>query len=101
MNRDQRIERTNAALNLLIKGEAKFHTPNPIELAYARGETDEFVQATQIKSVTINAGDLVIFMNFRSNRDRQLSYALTNLQPTFLGNLVTLTEYDPKLLVNN
>jgi len=100
MDRDQRFERTQAAIDLLVHGNAAFTANNAtqgIELAYARGETDEFVQPTQIKPVTIKPGDCVIFMNFRSDRARQLSHALVQTIPELSGKLVTLTEYDATL----
>jgi 2,3-bisphosphoglycerate-independent phosphoglycerate mutase len=100
MDRDKREERTAAAVNLLTKGVAPFKAETAIaglEMAYTRGETDEFVQPTQIKAVTIQPDDVVIFMNFRSDRARQLSYALTSTNPKLVGELVTLTEYDPQL----
>lgn len=57
MDRDKRIERTQAAIDLLVHGSAAFTAQNAtqgIELAYARGETDEFVQPTQIKRLQLN-----------------------------------------------
>lgn len=100
MDRDNRTERTQATIDLLVHGKAAFSAENAIqglELAYARGETDEFVQATQIKSATIKPGDCVIFMNFRSDRARQLSHALIQAVPELYGKLITLTEYDAAL----
>jgi 2,3-bisphosphoglycerate-independent phosphoglycerate mutase len=100
MDRDKRVERTQAAVDLLVHGKAVFNAHNAIEaleLAYARGEADEFVQPTQIKPVTIQPGDCVIFMNFRSDRARQLSYGLLQAIPELSGKLITLTEYDAAL----
>ncbi len=98
MDRDKRTERTMAAFDLLAHGKSDFAADNALaglEIAYARGETDEFVQPTKIINTQIQNGDVVIFMNFRSDRARQLSHALSgNLQ---LGDFVTLTEYDPAL----
>jgi 2,3-bisphosphoglycerate-independent phosphoglycerate mutase len=98
MDRDKRTERTDAAINLLINGQAKYKANSALvalEDAYARGETDEFVQPTQITNDTIKANDVVVFMNFRADRARQLSYAL--LKTVQLGDFVTLTEYDKQL----
>lgn len=109
MDRDQRWERTQVAYELLTEGKAAFHAPTAeaaLEQAYQRGETDEFVQPTAIVSegeapVKISEGDVVIFMNYRADRARQLSYALTDLhfsgfpRASFcaLGAYVTLTHY--------
>src|SRR5205085_3700130 len=51
MDRDKRWDRIAAAYHLITEGEAKYHaetTQEGLALAYARGETDEFVQATSI-----------------------------------------------------
>lgn len=109
MDRDKRWERTARAYDLLTEGKAAHHATNALiglEQAYLRGETDEFVQPTTIHAddqppTTLQDGDAVVFMNFRSDRARQLTRALTqsafdgfyrHIKPT-LSNFVTLTEY--------
>lgn len=108
MDRDKRWERTQAAFNCLTLGEAPYHATTALQglqLAYDRGERDEFVSPTTIHEVnnppiTIQEGDLLIFMNFRADRARQLSHAF--LDPSFSGfvraahpqlELITLTDY--------
>lgn len=105
MDRDKRWERTQRAYDMLTLDETSFHAASAeigLEMAYARGETDEFVQATCIDpAVKIQDGDAVIFMNFRADRARQLTRAFTD--PAFngykrqvwpkLSRFVTLTEY--------
>ncbi len=84
MDRDKRWERTALAYRALVLGEG-LKAPDPVEAvreAYARGETDEFIKPTVIcvndKPVaTISDGDVVIFFNFRADRARQLTLALT------------------------
>ena len=109
MDRDQRWERTAKVYDLLTTGVSSFHASDALtalEIAYERGETDEFVQPTAIcapetQATTIQDGDAVFFMNFRSDRARQLSYAFANakfngferkFQPK-LSHFVTLTRY--------
>lgn len=109
MDRDNRWERTEQAYDLLTLGKADYQAVSAVaalEAAYARGETDEFVHATTIhaptqKPVTINDGDVVIFMNFRADRARQLTRALTadnfqnfsrQVHPK-IARFVSLTEY--------
>ncbi len=120
MDRDKRYDRTERVYKLLTEGRAEYYADTAIEAltqAYARGENDEFVAPTivsntniskvpnpslkQMVSGIIKDHDVVIFMNFRSDRARQLSYALTD--PEFKGfqrhivpklvAFVTLTEY--------
>lgn len=105
MDRDQRWERVQPAYELITDGVAPFSAPDALsglKAAYARGETDEFVKATVIgQPVRVNDGDAVVFMNFRSDRARQLTSALTD--PAFsgfarkrapqLGYYCTLTSY--------
>ncbi len=48
-----------------------------VRAAYERGETDEFVKPTLVgEKARIEAGDVVIFFNFRPDRARQLTQAL-------------------------
>lgn len=109
MDRDQRWERVCQAWDLVCDGRGEFEAPSAaagLEAAYARGEGDEFVKATAIVAaggtpVRIEDGDVVIFMNFRADRARQLTRAFC--EPDFagferarvpkLGGFVTLTDY--------
>ena len=87
MDRDQRWDRLQSAYELITDGVAPYTEPDALsglKAAYARGETDEFVKATAIgPPVRMNDGDAVVFMNFRSDRARQLTSALTD--PGFTG----------------
>jgi len=72
-----------------------------VDLAYDRGETDEFIQSTAIKApIKIKKGDVLIFMNYRADRARQITQAFTdeNFQGFSRGTFVPtqftcLTEY--------
>ncbi len=105
MDRDKRWERVQETYDLLTQGKAFYQAPDAIlglEMAYQRGEIDEFVKATTIGTPSIiQEGDSVIFMNFRADRAREISQAL--IDENFTGfsrdtwpkvNFVTLTEYD-------
>jgi 2,3-bisphosphoglycerate-independent phosphoglycerate mutase len=86
MDRDNRWDRVERAYNLLTRGEAPFHAPTAEQAladAYARNENDEFVQPTAIHDaaslpVKIEDGDVVVCMNFRADRVRQLTRAFVN-----------------------
>lgn len=109
MDRDKRWDRTEKAYHLLTTGKAEYQYASAHEAllaAYARGETDEFVNPTHIiannnEIITLNEGDVLIFMNYRTDRTRQLCHALVDKNFTgFIRNacpqlaeLVTLTEY--------
>jgi len=109
MDRDNRWDRVQAAYELLTEARAEFHSASvedALNAAYARGEDDEFVKATVVAGpgeapVHFEDGDTLIYMNFRSDRARQLTRALSDpqfngfvrrVQPA-LGDFVTLTEY--------
>ena len=85
MDRDRRWERIEQAYRLLAEGVAPFRAgdaPGSLDLAYARGETDEFVQPTVVAPAgepvpRLRPEDAVVFMNFRADRARQLTRALT------------------------
>src|SRR5690606_18334607 len=91
MDRDQRWDRVEAAYDLIVDGKAQFTAADALaglKAAYARGETDEFVKATAIvpagaAPARIGDGDTAVFMNFRSDRARQMTAALTD--PAFAG----------------
>ncbi len=106
MDRDSRWERLRPAYDLLTQGKSAQRAATAVEglrAAYARGESDEFVQATAIGAgaARMEDGDAVVFMNFRADRARQLTRALTD--PGFngfarerfpkLGYFCTLTSY--------
>ncbi len=113
MDRDNRWERTQIAYDLLTQGIADYHAASAteaLEHAYANGQKDEFVKPVNIyavgeKPILIEDGDVVIFMNFRADRARQLSYAFTQEKFTHfnrkvfpkLSLYVTLTEYAKNL----
>ncbi|GAB4124941.1 MAG: 2,3-bisphosphoglycerate-independent phosphoglycerate mutase [Sideroxydans sp.] len=82
MDRDNRWERVQAAYDLLTAGRAPFTAPDALsglQAAYARGENDEFVQATVIGDYPgMQDGDAVVFMNFRADRAREISRALND-----------------------
>ncbi len=113
MDRDKRHERVKLAYDAIVFGRASYHAPDGVsalEQAYERKETDEFVKPTLIikpgeKPISILDGDIAIYMNFRADRARALSVALTDNTfdgfdrenaPT-LGEFVSLTEYDKNI----
>ncbi|MBN2645735.1 MAG: 2,3-bisphosphoglycerate-independent phosphoglycerate mutase [Desulfuromonadaceae bacterium] len=109
MDRDQRWDRVEKTYQALTLGEGhRFATSaEAIETAYTNAQTDEFVEPCVIsdKNNRIEDGDGVIFFNFRADRAREISRALT--QPDFSGferpaapklaGYVCLTEYDESL----
>jgi len=111
MDRDNRWERVSKAYDLLTGVEAPFVAPDAqtaLQMAYDRGENDEFVQGTRIgEAVQIDDGDAIVFMNFRSDRARELTRAF--IEPRFdeferrrapqLAAYVTLTQYHEEFKV--
>jgi len=95
MDRDRRWDRTELAVKALVDGEAEFHAESgeaAVRAAYERGETDEFIKPTLVgEEARIRPGDSVIFFNFRPDRARQLTEALTKNVPDL--RITTLTEY--------
>ena len=109
MDRDQRWDRVQSAYDLITQGKAAYTVDSAVaglEAAYERGESDEFVKATAIvplgaAPVRMNDGDAVVFMNFRADRARQMTAALTDekfagfprAHRPRLGYFCTLTRY--------
>jgi 2,3-bisphosphoglycerate-independent phosphoglycerate mutase len=85
MDRDHRWDRIQQAYDLLVHGAAEHHfdtAPEAIRAAYERGETDEFITATTVgEEARIRPGDSVVAFNFRPDRMRQITLALT--EPDF------------------
>jgi len=79
MDRDARWERTERAYEALVCGTPSTET-GPVEAvraSYQRGVTDEFVEPVHFAGrPTIEAGDSVVFFNFRPDRARQLTQKL-------------------------
>lgn len=107
MDRDNRWERVKLAYDAMVKGfgiEAA-NAIEAIEESYKQGTTDEFIKPTVINEngkpiATIQDGDAVLCFNFRTDRCREITKALTqiafpdyNMHPLEL-NYTTMTEYD-------
>jgi len=82
MDRDNRWERVQPAYDMLTQGKAEFTAATAVEglqQAYARDENDEFVKCTVIgEAVAMQDGDVAVFMNFRADRAREMTRALTD-----------------------
>ena len=109
MDRDKRWDRVKSAYDLITHGKSE-HTANTaanaLSAAYERDENDEFVAATAIpdengNTINMEDGDVAIFMNFRPDRARELSYPYVQEdfsefdcgQKPKLADFVTTTEY--------
>lgn len=108
MDRDKRWERVKLAYDLLVNGlgEHSQNVINSIQNSYNNEITDEFIQPIvvtdeQLKpTITIADGDVVVFFNFRTDRGRELTEVLSQMDLPEFGmhkkNLyyVTMTNYD-------
>ncbi len=108
MDRDKRWERVKLAYDLIVNGEgAKASDPVvAMQASYLNDVTDEFVAPVIMVDTnnqplaTIEEDDVVIFFNFRTDRGRELTEALSqkdfheqNMHKLKLY-YVTLTNYD-------
>ncbi|WP_420388331.1 2,3-bisphosphoglycerate-independent phosphoglycerate mutase [Roseivirga sp.] len=107
MDRDNRWERVKLAYDAMVNGVGELSTDliNSIEASYSAGVTDEFIKpivsAEGGKAVaTIEEDDVVICFNFRTDRGRQITQALTQSDFPDFGmkklslKYVTMTNYD-------
>lgn len=111
MDRDQRWERVSKAYHLLVNGKGA-STENPLEAiqkSYDNQVTDEFIEPIVITKdneavATISEGDVIVFFNFRTDRGRQLTRALSQEDfpdydmHTLPLYYVTMTKYDDKFM---
>ena len=116
MDRDKRWERTEIGYDAIVHGVGE-RAPTAVaavERAYDRGENDEFVRPTVVDGIdgALRDGEAVIHLNFRADRARQLTHALS--EAAFTGfdraapdgrpapaalHVVTMTEYEAGLPV--
>ena len=109
MDRDHRWERIAQAYDAIVAGQGReaHDAPDAVEAAYGRGETDEFVAPTVVAGgAPLRDSDAVIFFNFRADRARELTNAITlaaprRMPPSFVrskpvqvSSFVCFTEYD-------
>lgn len=108
MDRDNRWERVKKAYDLMVHGvgEPSTNLARSIAQSYERDVTDEFVEPLVRTDdagrplAVIKDGDVVICFNFRTDRGREITIALTqhaipeyNMQPLNL-DYITMTPYD-------
>lgn len=108
MDRDNRWERVKLAYDAMVNGEG-VHTTDvlaALQASYEEGITDEFIKpviatdADGTPLATIQEGDMVLCFNFRTDRGREITQALTQVdypeQGMYKLNLyyVTMTNYD-------
>lgn len=103
MDRDKRWERVKIAYDALVNGIGKSAESGvaAMQLAYGEGLTDEFVTPFVLdKNGTIKEGDAVFCFNFRTDRCREITVALTQKDMPEYGMktmplyYVTMTNYD-------
>ena len=114
MDRDKRWNRVEKAYRMLVEGRGDHQArtaAEAIENSYAAGVSDEFVEPTVIVDDNgaavgpIRSGDAVVFFNFRADRAREISHALTDDEFSgfdrgerlSLSAYVTMTVYDETL----
>lgn len=104
MDRDTRWERVEQAYRAIALADAEQHSATALQglhEAYERNENDEFVLPTVIgPAAGIKDGDVVLFINFRSDRARELTMAFVNdpfdgfeRDRIDLADYVCMTEY--------
>jgi 2,3-bisphosphoglycerate-independent phosphoglycerate mutase len=110
MDRDKRWDRVEKAWRAMVLGDGE-PADDPVQAvaaSYDRGVTDEFVAPIVVQEggapvARLQDGDSAIFFNFRADRARQMTAALT--QAGFDGfarpvvprlHFVCMTEYDPR-----
>jgi len=108
MDRDKRWERIKLAYDALVNGVGEKATDaiEAVENSYTKNVTDEFIKPTVIIAedqqplAKIKDGDVAICFNFRTDRCREITQVLTQMDLPDHGmkklslNYTTMTEYD-------
>ena len=108
MDRDKRWERLQRAYDAMVHGAGELNSDcvAAVQESYDRGVTDEFVEPVICdENGSIEEGDSVIFFNFRPDRAREITWALTGNLPADCPmetvdlhlNYVCTTQYDENL----
>jgi 2,3-bisphosphoglycerate-independent phosphoglycerate mutase len=104
MDRDKRWDRVKIAYEAISAARSDWRQTTALEAleqAYARDENDEFVKPTVIgQPAGVKQGDVIIFVNFRADRARELTMAFVNdpfdgfeREKIELTDFVCMTEY--------
>lgn len=105
MDRDKRWERVKLAYDAMVKGTG-FETTDilgAIKKSYEEGITDEFIKPiinAGIADTKIKDGDVLISFNFRTDRCREITEVLTQVDMPEFGmhklnlHYTTMTQYD-------
>ena len=105
MDRDKRWERVKLAYDAMVSGIG-FKTTDilgSVKKSYQEGKTDEFINPiinTNIENTKIKDGDVVISFNFRTDRCREITEVLTQVDMPTFGmhklnlHYTTMTQYD-------
>jgi 2,3-bisphosphoglycerate-independent phosphoglycerate mutase len=108
MDRDKRWERIKLAYDALVNGVGEKATDaiEAVENSYSKNVTDEFIKPTVIVAedqqplAKIKDGDVAICFNFRTDRCREITQVLTQMDlpdhdmKKLSLNYTTMTEYD-------
>ncbi|MBU3942230.1 MAG: 2,3-bisphosphoglycerate-independent phosphoglycerate mutase [Nanoarchaeota archaeon] len=105
MDRNNRWARVKKAYDAIVHGQgfSSISALNAFSNALGKGQTDEFISPTVIGNYKgMNKKDSIIIFNFRSDRAREISYALTNKNFKHFStgskfSLVCMSEYDNKI----
>ena len=80
MDRDNRWDRVEMAYAAMVRGDGAVTSDTPVDAvadAYARGETDEFIQPTVLGGYQgMKDGDGLFCLNFRADRAREILRAV-------------------------
>ncbi len=107
MDRDKRWERIKKAYDLMVSGNGvtKANANGAIQDSYQASTTDEFIEPIVIQNdfLPISEGDVVICFNYRTDRCREITEALTQqafpefgMSPIPHLYYITMTQYDEK-----
>ena len=112
MDRDNRWDRIEKVYRVMTEEASTELASHPISVidalkdSYKDGINDEFVEPMRLAPGAVEAGDGVIFFNFRPDRARQLTQAFVKREfegfdrdPILPLSFVTMTQYDSSLPV--
>ena len=94
MDRDENFDRTKIYYDLVVNGKGlnSSDVEKSINNSYEAGVTDEFIKPIRLSNDMIKNGDVLIWMNYRADRAKQILNSIVNSQTFDAFNVKDLSE---------
>ncbi len=94
MDRDENWDRTKLYYDLVVngKGRSALDVERSINASYDAGITDEFIKPIKLSQDVIKNGDVLIWMNYRADRAKQILNSIVNSETFEMFSVTDLSD---------